>query len=83
MDQADPSYPENTDTTAAGAFRRFRERVIATPALLDRLCGETEPEAFIRLMVESGGEHDEHFTADEVRAALKTCRSEWLLRIML
>lgn len=82
MEQPSPPYPENSDTSA-GAFRRFRERVIATPAMLDRLCAETDAEVFIRLLVELGGQHSEQFTADEVRAALKTCRSEWLLRIML
>lgn len=83
MEQAAPLYPENTDKKAAGSFRRFRERVIATPALMDRLCAETDTEVFIRTMVQLGGEHGELFTEDEVRSALKTSRSEWLLRIML
>jgi len=83
MEPSEFSYPEKNDNEAPNALERFRRHVLETPAILDRLCEQTDTDSFVLLLVKLGGEHHDHFTADEVRAMLKTRRSEWLHQFML
>jgi hypothetical protein len=67
----------------SAAFQSFHRHVLGNPALLERLCAETDPEAFIRLFVELGLAHGNCMHPDEVRTALKINRREWLRWIIV
>lgn len=69
--------------SAPEAFLRFRQHVLATPWLFERLCAEKEREAFAARMVELGREQGCFFTANEVINGLNDARREWLERGIL
>jgi hypothetical protein len=65
---------------APANLERFRQLVLADPALHDQLRQSANRESFIALAVRLGAEHDCAFTADDVRAGLRDSRRAWLER---
>jgi hypothetical protein len=61
------------------AFDRFRERVLADPALQARLRGLPRAQ-FVASVVAVAGETGHDLAPDDVEAALTEARREWLER---
>ncbi|MDB6112364.1 MAG: hypothetical protein JWR69_4114 [Pedosphaera sp.] len=61
-------------------FENFRRRVLADPALQERLRSVSDREAFRTLTVEIGTELGCDFTAEEVEAALRDGHRAWIER---
>ncbi|WP_426752656.1 Nif11-like leader peptide family natural product precursor [Myxococcus sp. Y35] len=58
-------------------FERFRQRVLADPALQDALRDTPDTATFIRQAVALGAAHGCHFTAEDVHEALRAARRAW------
>lgn len=64
-------------TADPAAFETLRTRVFTDAALQRRLRPIIDPEAFIDAVVAAGRDERLHFTADDVRAAMKRGQTTW------
>jgi hypothetical protein len=69
-----------TSPDSAVDFEAFRERVLASPALLETLRGTPDQDAFVTAVVRSAAGLGFQFTNAEVEAALRVARREWIER---
>jgi hypothetical protein len=68
------------EPTGREAFERFRGRVLADRALREALLGESDPSAFVDLVVRLGHERGDVFTAQDVEDAFRAGRRAWFER---
>jgi hypothetical protein len=61
-------------------FEAFRELVLRSPVLQERLDGEGHMDDFVPLVVSVGAEHGYVFTDADVAAAVSESRRAWLER---
>ena len=60
------------------SFEQFRQMVLDTPALQERLRAITDPISFVELVVQVGEEHGCYFTPEDVETAMSANRKAWL-----
>lgn len=72
--------PESSSPDTTRAFEEFRARVVADPALMERLCVPNSAEAFAALVVAVGAEQGFSFAVRDVQTGFSAARRAWVER---